>query len=266
MTGSDVDGDGEAAVQQDVQDFVKKAIAESESAANARQRQLEEQVSQLQNELARLQETEGIEQEFIDAMGVLPEKGTAAEKELVFPRHYAKINELPRAPHNRRGAERLDVGERPSVKGFLHAGRLHQVQEVEVLVSVESYLQDMYFASVDTTVDRLDFRIEVVAALSGVIGLVRRRRQLLEIEGRAFLPSASLHDRAAAKSLRNLWQSETSSRAITDETLKGQLKKMGEELIKAEAKSVATASGRKKIPPKDKKKPPKTAESEAGAA
>ena len=80
--GSDNEDDP---IAQNLMDFVTAKMGEVTAAAEQRERVLEAQVLELQGKLAQLDESEGVPQELIDSMGVLPEKGSEAEKAGVQP-------------------------------------------------------------------------------------------------------------------------------------------------------------------------------------
>ena len=190
-------------------------------------------------------------------LGVMPKKGSAAYERMEFPRHYEKLNELPRPLHYRYGAERLPLENSEAVRGFLQARWHSSVDQLETVLSAESYLQDIFFASVDRALPDRDFRIVASTAVNAVVALLRRKRQLLVVEGAAQLSTATLQQKRTARALRNAYKAEASDRLVSDPTLVAQVTKIKEEQMKAEAKAAANGSIEKPREPKEAPGPSK---------
>ena len=236
-----------------VETLIATAVASERDAQAEARAELAAEVDQLRDRLAVAEENRSLLETFHASLGNVPEKGTAEEKELVFPRHYDTFNELPRSKQFRRGCERLDVGHDTAMQGFARAKYWQSMSELETLMTVESYLQDVYFAGGDSLVDDQVFRLSACHALNYIIAVLRRKRQMLRLEGNAQRANATVAQKKAARALRKAYDSEASDRLVSDPTLTKQLQQIHTETLKAEAKAAASGTPPKRNPPGGKR-------------
>ena len=110
--------------------------------------------------------------------------GSTEERALKFPLHYPQT--LIRRPiRQARGWQPLDSTQDPAANGFREANNAAAVLEFSLIRAYESYVSDLGLASLNPKLTDGEFREQATNALSWLFNSLRKRRQVLEVEGRA---------------------------------------------------------------------------------
>lgn len=229
----------DAQVQEMITAAVNTALIPVNTAAANTAADLKAEVNLLKDRLAKTVGLDDVLDDVKKNLGVVPKKGSPEEQALVFPRHYERLNEIPRPVDFRRGCERMKIENLLAVQGFMQKKYFPSYDQLETMYSINSYLQDIFFASGDPSVTDAEYRLTTAHAVNSLIALARKKTQILVAEGEAAHSSAQPPTIRLAASLRGLWASEGVARGVTDPILRSHMDDVVKETMKAEAKQAA---------------------------